>query len=56
MCRRRGLKVNVGKSKVTMLVGEEELECEVYLDGMHKEHVSELNTWDVLWKNQVLMR
>ena len=30
MCRRRGLKVNAGKSKVMMLNGEEGLECEVY--------------------------
>ena len=29
VCRRRGLKVNAGKSKVMLLGGEEGLECEV---------------------------
>ena len=38
---RRGLKVNTGKSKVTVLNGEEGLECEVYVDEIHLEHVSE---------------
>ena len=33
VCRRRGLKVNAGKSKVIVLIGEEGLEC--------LEHVSE---------------
>ena len=33
VCRRRGLKVNEDKSKVVMLVGEEELEYKVSLDG-----------------------
>ena len=28
VCRRRGLKVNVGRSKVMVLGGEEGLECE----------------------------
>ena len=28
MCKRRGLKVNAGKSKVMVLNGEEGLECE----------------------------
>ena len=41
VCRRRGLKVNVGKSKVMVLNREEGLECEVYLDGIRLEHVSE---------------
>ena len=41
VCRRRGLKVNTGKTKV-MVIREEELECEVYVDGVHLEHVSEL--------------
>ena len=40
MCR-RGLKVKVGKSKVVVLNGEEGLECEVHVDGIHLEHVSE---------------
>ena len=30
-CRRRGLKVNAGKSKVMVLNGEEGLECEVHV-------------------------
>ena len=34
VCRRRGLKVHSGKSKVMLLNGEEELECEVCLNGM----------------------
>ena len=29
---RRGLKVNAGKSKVILLNGEEELECEFYVE------------------------
>ena len=38
-CRRRGLKVNAGKSKVMVLNGEEGLECEVHVDGISLEHV-----------------
>ena len=34
VCRRRGLKVNAGKSKVMVLDGEEKLECEVKVDGI----------------------
>ena len=41
VCRRRGLKVNAGKSKVMVLNGKEGLECEVYVDGICLEHVSE---------------
>ena len=40
MCR-RGLKVSVGKSKVMAVNGEKGLECEVYVDGIRLEHVSE---------------
>ena len=40
MCRRRGLKVNAGKSKVMVMNGEEGLECEVHEDGICLEHVS----------------
>ena len=40
MRKRRGLKVNVGKSKVMVLNGEEGLECEVHVDGIRLEHVS----------------
>ena len=31
VCRRRGLKLNAGKSKMKVLDGEEGLECEVYV-------------------------
>ena len=41
VCRRRGLKVNAGKSKVVVLNGVEGLECEVYVDGIRLEHVLE---------------
>ena len=41
VCRRRGLKVNAGKSKVMVMNGEEGLECEVHVDGIRLEHVSE---------------
>ena len=34
VCRRRGLKVNEGKSKVMVLNREERLECEVHIDGI----------------------
>ena len=33
VCKRRGLKVNASKSKVMMSGGEEELECEVCING-----------------------
>ena len=42
MCRRRGLKVNIGKSKVMVLIGVEGLECEIHVAGIHLENVSEL--------------
>ena len=38
VCRRRRLKVNVGKSKVMVLRGEEGLECEFSLDRIRLEH------------------
>ena len=41
VCRRRGLKVNVGKSKVLELGGKEELGCEVCVGEIHLRHVSE---------------
>ena len=34
MCRRRGLKVNAGKSKVMVLGGAKGLKCEVCVDGI----------------------
>ena len=48
MREKRGLKVSAGKSKVIVLNGEEGLECEVHVDGIRLEHVSEfkyLNIW-----------
>ena len=41
LCRKRGLKVNVGKNNDLVLNGEEGMECEVHLDGIRLEHVSE---------------
>ena len=41
VCRRRGLKVNAGKSKVMVLTGEEGLECEIHVEGIRLEHVLE---------------
>ena len=49
VCRRRGLKVNAGESKVIVLNGEEGLESEIHVDGIRLEHVSELKyLWCVL--------
>ena len=42
VCRRRGLKFNASKSKVMVMNGEEGLECEVQVDGIRLEDVSEL--------------
>ena len=41
VCRRRGLKVNASKINLMVLNGEEGLECEVHVDGVRLEHVSE---------------
>ena len=41
VCKRRGLKVNAGKSKVMVLNGEEGLEYEVHVASIRLEHVSE---------------
>ena len=41
VCRRRGMKVNGGKSKMMVMNGEEGLQCEVHVDGIPLEHVSE---------------
>ena len=40
VCRRRGLKVNAGKSKVMVLNGEKGLECEVDVDKIRIEYGS----------------
>ena len=37
VCRKRGLKVNAGKSKLMVLNGEEGLECEVHIDVIRLE-------------------
>ena len=39
VCRRKELEINAGKSKVMVLNGEEGLECEVHVDGVHLEHI-----------------
>ena len=39
VCRKRGVKINAGKSKVMVLVREKGVECEVYVDGMRVELV-----------------
>ena len=41
VCKRKGLTVSTGKSKVMLLGGEEGLKCEVCVDGIHFEHVLE---------------
>ena len=41
VCRRRGLKINAGKSKIMGSGGEEGLECEIHVDRIRLEHVSE---------------
>ena len=41
VCTRRGLKVNSGTRKVMVLNGEEGLGCEIRVDGIRLEHVSE---------------
>ena len=44
-----------GKSDVMVLGRKEGLEFEVYIDGIHLEHVSEIFKY-VFWTNQVQMR
>ena len=41
VCRRSRLKVNAGQIKVMVMKGVEGLECDVYVDGIYLEHVSE---------------
>ena len=55
VCRRRGLKVNAGKSKVMVLNREKGLECEVCIDGICLKYVSEFKYFGVFWTNQVQM-
>ena len=54
--RRRGLKVSTDNSKSIVLDGEDGLECEVCVDGMQFEHVSEINIWELFLTNQVHMK
>ena len=56
VCRIRCLKVNAGKSNVIVLGREEGLECEVCVDGIRLDMFRNLNTWDMFWTNQILMR
>ena len=44
---RRGMKISAGKRKVIVLNEEEGLECEVHIDGIRLENVSEFKYWDV---------
>ena len=55
VCRRRGLKVNAGNSKVMILNGEEGLEFEVHVEGIRLEHVSEFKYLGCALVNQVKM-
>ena len=48
VCRRRVLKVNAGKSKVKVKIGEEVLECEAHIDGVCLEHVSKFEYLGVM--------
>ena len=45
VCRKRGLKIKAGKTKVKVLNGEEGLECEADVDGIRLEHASEFKYW-----------
>ena len=40
VCRRREPKVNASKSILIVMNGEEGLECEVHVDGVHLENAS----------------
>ena len=41
VCKRRVLQANAGKNKVIELNEREGLECDVHVDGIRLEHVSE---------------
>ena len=43
--KEKKLKVNAVKSKVMVLDGEEGLECEVCVDGIRLEYISEFKYW-----------
>ena len=46
VCRRRGLKVNVDMSTVTVLGWEEGLECKIHVEGTRLEKVSQFKYLD----------
>ena len=40
-----------------VLGGEERLECEIFVDGIRFQSMSQnLNSWDIFWTNRVEMR
>ena len=47
VCRRRGLKINAGNSKVMVLNGEKGLECKVYINSFRLRMSLNLNIWGV---------
>ena len=49
-------KFKAGKSKVIVLNGEERLECEVHVDGISLEHVSEFKYLGYIWTNHEGLR
>ena len=51
LCRRRRLKVNAGNGTN----GEERLKCEVHVDGIRLEHVSEFKYLGCVLSNQTQM-
>ena len=53
--RRRGVKVNAGKSKVMVMNGEQGLEREVHVDGIRLEYISEFKYLACVLDDQVQM-
>ena len=49
-------KVNAGMSKVMVMNGEQGLECEVHVDGIRLEHVSEFLAIQVQMEQNVVGR
>ena len=56
VCKRRGLRVNAGKSKVMILNGEEGLECEVCRPDSFRACLRIYKNFDVFWTNQLQTR
>ena len=49
VCRKRGLKINAGKSKVMVPNGERGLQCEIHVEGIRLDHISEFKyLWCIL--------